>query len=178
MAQREHSPPALPLWLRVERERVAKVWTKSKLARKSGVARTTIDRLQANQRRPLPETVVALADALDIPRQEAFALAGLEASTAVVEEAVPLQPESDPELDWLLARIPERERRKLEQAREEERALYRWRLEQAREEYRRREEMMRRELEHGRKSSGNTDDQEGEHSAGDTSAQATTEGQN
>lgn len=178
MAQREHSPPALPLWLRVERERVAKVWTKSTLARKSGVARTTIDRLQANQRKPLPETVAALADALGIPRQEAFALAGLETSADAAEEAIPLQPESDPELDWLLARIPERERRKLERVREEERARYRWRLEEAREEYRRREEMMRRDLEHGRKSSGDADDQEGEHSAGDTSAQATTEGQN
>ncbi|MEU0521835.1 hypothetical protein, partial [Streptosporangium sp. NPDC006007] len=76
---------------------------------------------------------------------------------------------SDLELDWLLARIPERERRKLEQVREEERARYRWRLEQAREKYRRREEMMRRELEHDRKTSGNTDDQERGHPADDTS---------
>lgn len=70
---------AYALWERVERERVARHLTKTDLAALIGppVTRATIDRLRTATRAPLARTVHQIADALDIPRDEAELLAGL-----------------------------------------------------------------------------------------------------
>ncbi|MFC3980214.1 helix-turn-helix domain-containing protein [Streptosporangium jomthongense] len=126
--EHETGPPGLPFWKRIETERIARTWTATDLHRRSGVARSTINNLATQRRRPRPATVVALADTLGIPRDEAFALAGLDPEAAAVGETA-----TDDTLDELLARLPEERRRELEKWREEERERY----ERAREDYER-----------------------------------------
>lgn len=128
------------------------------MTRRAGIARKTYDRLLDQPKKPLPETINKIADALGIPRPDAYALSGLDPSTAVVEEAA-VQEEAvvgdgaaaDEALEELLARIPERRRLELERIRMEERERYKRLLAEAREEYERSlgriERILRTELE-------------------------------
>lgn len=68
---------AYDFWLRIERERVNRQWTKDKLSKVSGVSRPTINNLQKMKRPPQARVVHALADALEIDREEAEVLAGV-----------------------------------------------------------------------------------------------------
>lgn len=68
---------AYDFWLRIERERVSRQWTKERLSKASGVSRPTINNLARTGRPPLARVVHALADALEIDRSEAEVLAGL-----------------------------------------------------------------------------------------------------
>lgn len=113
-----------------------KGWTITKLAEVSGVDRSIYGRLRTMRRGPLPETIRNLANALDIPLQEAYELAGL---LSVAREAPAEKDEfaDDPELAEMLAKLSPRRRAQLERIREEERARYRRMREQAREDWER-----------------------------------------
>lgn len=57
-------------------EQATRGWSDSELHRRSGVSRNTIKGLGSRKRVETP-TITALADALDIPRAEAYELAGI-----------------------------------------------------------------------------------------------------
>ncbi|SCF26972.1 Helix-turn-helix domain-containing protein [Micromonospora carbonacea] len=67
---------AYDFWWRVRTEQGARGWTDEELRARTGVARTTVDRLQAGRRPPTARVVNALAEALDIDLTEAHRLAG------------------------------------------------------------------------------------------------------
>jgi transcriptional regulator with XRE-family HTH domain len=88
---------AYPFWLRVQSERVARGWTTLELETHSGIPRETVSRMPKGKRAPQPRTVNALADTLDIDRDEAHKLAGLvpgggPAPTSSVREAMLTDP--------------------------------------------------------------------------------------
>lgn len=120
------------LWNRVETERLNNGLTRIELAERTGLARSTIDRLKTGRRTPQPETVRALATELDIDLTEAFELAGLGPKppphTSAEEYAEDFK--DDPEFQELLDQLPPRSR---------QRALEEWAVarERAREEYKR-----------------------------------------
>lgn len=123
-------PPAYRLWERVESERNARGWTTVELQERSDVDRSTVSRLKTSKRRPLPDTVNKLALALDIPSQEALALAGLVTSPAeralhdavtAPQPVVSVAVEGDADTAELLSRLSPRRRRLLEEIRETER---------------------------------------------------------
>src|SRR5436309_12981544 len=68
---------AYAFWERVERARVARQLSKTDLAELAGVTRPTIERLRTASRAPMARNVHKIADALEIPRDEAERLAGL-----------------------------------------------------------------------------------------------------
>ncbi|MGC4769240.1 helix-turn-helix domain-containing protein [Micromonospora sp. DT44] len=68
--------PAYAFWARVKAEQATRGWTDSELFRRSGVTRNTINGLKTRER-VTASTVNDLADALEIPRDEAHKLAGL-----------------------------------------------------------------------------------------------------
>lgn len=150
------APPGRAFWQEAERKRNALGWTKTAMTRRAGIARKTYDRLLDQPKKPLPETINKIADVLGIPRPDAYALSGLDPSTAVVEEAASQEVTvedgaADEALEELLARIPERRRLELERIRMEERERYKRLLAEAREEYERSlgriERILRTELE-------------------------------
>ncbi|SCL16509.1 DNA-binding transcriptional regulator, XRE-family HTH domain [Micromonospora pallida] len=67
---------AYAFWLRVRSEQATRGWTDDELKERSGIARTTIDRLAKGKRPPLARVVNSLAKALDIDNDEAHRLAG------------------------------------------------------------------------------------------------------
>ena len=69
---------AYELWRLVEKERLNAGLTKLELAQRSGVARTTINRLRSGVEPPSVKTVHALADALHIDRERSEILGGLQ----------------------------------------------------------------------------------------------------
>jgi transcriptional regulator with XRE-family HTH domain len=73
----ETSAPARPLFDRIESIRANAGMTKTRLAEITGLPRATIDRWQDQPRPPLPESVMKVADALGINRDEALRLAGI-----------------------------------------------------------------------------------------------------
>lgn len=83
---------ALPLWRRIEDERLSRGWTKTQLAEVSGLPRSTYNDLQNTSRAPLPRIVHAFADAVGLDRTEAEQLAGLRpknaGQTASVRDAI------------------------------------------------------------------------------------------
>ncbi|WP_433252954.1 helix-turn-helix domain-containing protein [Streptosporangium sp. CA-135522] len=174
MSEGAATPPARALWERVINEMNIRGWTKIELAAQTGLGRNTVDLMKTNRRPPLARTVNKLADVLDIPRKEAYRLAGLDPSEApereASEEEIALNAtDADIErLEELLAGVSERRRRRLEQIRDEERERFNRQLAQAREDYRRSiqriEEEIQWEIEHGRKplSRDDDDDTEGE----------------
>lgn len=76
---------ALEFWLRVERERVAKDWSASRLSTETArytpkgkpIPRSTIDNLKTSTRAPQPYIVRALTSALGIDYEEGAVLAGV-----------------------------------------------------------------------------------------------------
>lgn len=109
-------------------------WTKAELHRRAAVSRMTIDGLIAG-RKPRPETVNKLADALDIPRDEAHRLAGLIKNDSGEPENKEIDP--DAEVRKLLERLPERRRRALERILRDARERYDNLIRQARVDYER-----------------------------------------
>jgi transcriptional regulator with XRE-family HTH domain len=73
---------AYPFWRRIEDKRLERGWTKTELADRSGLPRSTYNDLQNTSRAPLPRIVHAYADAVGVPREEAEQLAGLRPRTA------------------------------------------------------------------------------------------------
>lgn len=71
------SPPALPLWQRIENIRLREGWTRTQVAIHAGVARTTLDSWRRQPRPPLAPTIRDVADRLGIDRDEALRLAGI-----------------------------------------------------------------------------------------------------
>jgi transcriptional regulator with XRE-family HTH domain len=76
-AQGDNGGPARPLYERLMTVLALQGTKKIDLARKSGVARTAIDRLATQPRPPQAQTVHKLAAALGIDPVEALTLAGL-----------------------------------------------------------------------------------------------------
>lgn len=76
MTDRSERGPAYDFWVRVKAEQASLGWSDSELFRRSGVTRNTIAGL-GTRKRVEAATINALADALDIPRDEAHKLAGL-----------------------------------------------------------------------------------------------------
>ncbi|WP_431906025.1 helix-turn-helix domain-containing protein [Micromonospora carbonacea] len=76
MTQGPERGVAYDFWWRVRTEQGARGWTDEELRARTGVARTTVDRLQAGRRPPTARVVNALAEALDIDLTEAHRLAG------------------------------------------------------------------------------------------------------
>ncbi|MEV4384363.1 helix-turn-helix transcriptional regulator [Micromonospora sp. NPDC049580] len=76
MVEQSERGPAYNFWVRVKAEQAARGWTDSELFRQSGVTRNTINGLKT-RKRVEAATVNAIADALEIPRDEAHVLAGL-----------------------------------------------------------------------------------------------------
>ncbi|MFC8846743.1 MULTISPECIES: helix-turn-helix domain-containing protein [unclassified Micromonospora] len=76
MTQGPERGVAYDFWWRVRTEQDTRGWTDEELRARTGVARTTVDRLQAGKRPPTARVVNALADALDIDPTEAHRLAG------------------------------------------------------------------------------------------------------
>lgn len=70
-------PPAARFHARVLTELASKGRSKLWLHQQSGVARNTIDNWATQPRSPQAASIMAVADALDIPREEAAALSGL-----------------------------------------------------------------------------------------------------
>ncbi|MEU7831354.1 helix-turn-helix transcriptional regulator [Nonomuraea sp. NPDC049129] len=62
---------------RAETERARLGMTKLALAAEPGVSRVTYDRLATQEKAPLPATIIRLATALGLDRDEALKLAGL-----------------------------------------------------------------------------------------------------
>lgn len=79
MTARGIRPPALPWWKHLEALRLEKGWTRSQLAQRAGVARSTVDGWKTNPRPPLVTTITEVADRLEIDRRDALRLAGLTA---------------------------------------------------------------------------------------------------
>lgn len=69
--------PAAPLYELVTATLKITGITKAQLKQRSGVARSTIDLWRTQPRPPQPSTVLAVADALGIDRNEALRLAGV-----------------------------------------------------------------------------------------------------
>ncbi|MFF0721305.1 helix-turn-helix domain-containing protein [Micromonospora sp. NPDC003816] len=67
---------AYDFWWRVRTEQDSRGWTDDELKARTGIARTTVDRLRAGKRPPTARVVNALADALGINMSEAHQLAG------------------------------------------------------------------------------------------------------
>lgn len=83
--------------VRIERERITRGMSKDALASRVGVSRGTLDQLAWIVNPPQPATIMAIADALDIDRDEAAELAGLlpaayDDSSAPVREAIASNP--------------------------------------------------------------------------------------
>ncbi|MFF3853188.1 multiprotein-bridging factor 1 family protein [Micromonospora sp. NPDC002575] len=76
MTQGPERGVAYDFWWRVRTEQGTRGWTDEELRARTGVARTTVDRLQAGKRPPTARVVNALAEALDIDLTEAHRLAG------------------------------------------------------------------------------------------------------
>lgn len=76
MVEQSERGPAFNFWARVKSEQATRGWTGSELFRQSGVTRNTINGLKT-RKRVEATTVNAIADALEIPRDEAHVLAGL-----------------------------------------------------------------------------------------------------
>ncbi|MFI6813732.1 helix-turn-helix domain-containing protein [Nonomuraea sp. NPDC050328] len=116
-------PPARRLWERIEAERNSRGWTTLELEERSGVDRSTVHRWQSAKRAPLADSVVRIADALGVPRNDLLQLAGHAALSDVEPVAAPSigDVEGDAETEALLARLPESRRRRLEEFRESER---------------------------------------------------------
>lgn len=111
--------PAYAFWERVTNEQHKRGWTQIQLQEHSGVDRTTLYRMKSAK--PLADTVLALADALGIDRDEALELAGLLAREPS-ESSAPAGPVfEDGETEELLAQLPPRRRAILEQIRDAER---------------------------------------------------------
>jgi transcriptional regulator with XRE-family HTH domain len=83
----QQSPPALPLYERVEQLRLEQGWTRVKLAQSANVSRGTIDSWKTQPRPPLAPTVVAVADRLGIDRDEALRLAGIKRPAEIADSA-------------------------------------------------------------------------------------------
>jgi len=88
---------AHPLHIRIARELAARGMGKAELAKIAKVSRNTLDQLAWIVNPPHPTTVAAIADALDIDREEAAELAGLVPTTpddasAPVREAIASNP--------------------------------------------------------------------------------------
>ncbi|WP_326637339.1 helix-turn-helix domain-containing protein [Streptosporangium sp. NBC_01755] len=168
MSEGRKGPPGYGFWVRAERERTARGWTKVALIKRAGIARKTYDRLEVQQRAALPETINKIADALDIDRLEAAQLAGLDPSTVSVsvgETATPQETGSS-RLEELLARITGERRKRLERMHAEERDRFERALAQARADYQRSisriEEILEMEIGRDQKSSDPDDGREGE----------------
>ncbi|MEU8329848.1 helix-turn-helix transcriptional regulator [Micromonospora sp. NPDC048839] len=83
---------AYDFWVRVRAEQNARGWTDDELRDQSGIARTTVDRLQVGKRPPTARTVNALSRALGIDETEAHQLAGrLPRDTPASGTATPFQ---------------------------------------------------------------------------------------
>ena len=76
MTERSERGPAFAFWRRMKAEQAARDWTDSELHRRSRVSRNTIKDLGI-RKRVETATISALADALEIPRHEAYELAGI-----------------------------------------------------------------------------------------------------
>jgi transcriptional regulator with XRE-family HTH domain len=158
MSEGRKGPPGYPFWVRAERERNTRGWTKSALARRAGIARRTYDRLEVQTKTALPETINKIADALGIDRLEAAQLAGLDPATVSVSvgETETPQETGSSRLEELLARITGERRERLERMRAEERQRYEQVLVQARADYERSisriEEILQMEIERDQKS--------------------------
>lgn len=68
---------AYDFWVRVQTEQARRGWNDSELHARSGIPRTTVDRLKKGKRAPQPNTVNSLAKALGIDLDEAHQLSGL-----------------------------------------------------------------------------------------------------
>lgn len=80
---------AYDFWMRVRTEQGARGWTDDELHRRTGIARTTIDRLRSGKRPPTARVVNALADALDINLADAHRLAGRTPSPVDSDDEAP-----------------------------------------------------------------------------------------
>ena len=63
---------------RVQELRQGRNWTREQLAVYSGLSASTIRRVEKDEIRPRPATLIVLANALDIPPQELAAEAGIQ----------------------------------------------------------------------------------------------------
>jgi len=68
---------AYPFAVQLERRRILAGLSKTDLAARGGIARTTLDRLGYTTEPPHERTILALADAVGMDREEAAQLAGL-----------------------------------------------------------------------------------------------------
>lgn len=91
-------------WL--ENEIEARGWNRNELSRRSHTDSGLISRILNEERKPGPDTLTAIAQALKIPPVNVFRIAGL----------LPPEPDPDPDLDqflFIIAQLPDRERRTL-----------------------------------------------------------------
>jgi transcriptional regulator with XRE-family HTH domain len=95
------SPPARPLWDRLESIRISNGWTRQQLADRAGVARTTIDRWKTQQRSPLPPLIKDVAKRLGIDYDEALELAGVTGSRSEETRRRPGTAASPESPSWL-----------------------------------------------------------------------------
>jgi transcriptional regulator with XRE-family HTH domain len=101
---------AWPFWKRLKDAQADIPLTDTELQRLSGVARTTVDRLEHGKRPPQARVIHALADAVHIDRDEALRLAGLKADeqppdTADVRRAVEASSTYTPEQRAMLLQM-------------------------------------------------------------------------
>ncbi len=102
---------AFDFWTEVEKRRLDLGWEKQELAKRSGMARSTIDGLRSGKRPPRFKTIHALADLLHIDRDKAEQLAGLterppEPGQMSVRDAIVASPEyTQDQKEMLLAML-------------------------------------------------------------------------
>lgn len=99
MTQKAAVPPARGLYDLVEELRTRRGWTKVQLSRIAGVHRSTIENWKIQPKPPQASTVVEIADALYIDRDQALRLAGITGPTRRPPETA-----REPE-DELLTRV-------------------------------------------------------------------------
>ncbi|MEV0382843.1 helix-turn-helix transcriptional regulator [Nonomuraea sp. NPDC050643] len=122
-ARPEHKGPAYAFWERVERERKRLGLTQSQLQGESGIDRTTLYRMKTAK--PQADTVLALAEVLNIDQDEALELAGVITREVAPEPVVESGLGVDEETEALLAKLSPRRRAILEQMRNAERERFR-----------------------------------------------------
>jgi transcriptional regulator with XRE-family HTH domain len=105
---RDRPAPARPLWERVEALRTQNGWTRTQLAQRAGVARTTIDKWKTQPRAPLASTIKDVATALGLDLDETLRLAGIVPG----QEEAPTLEEANARLREALDKLDESERRR------------------------------------------------------------------
>jgi transcriptional regulator with XRE-family HTH domain len=101
-------PPAIRFYEAVTRALAKQGLNKAQLHQRSGIARSTVDNWRTGAKVPHAASVIAVADALGIDREEALRMAGHDVPTGHAPEREGLIDLSEVDTDVLMAEIRRR----------------------------------------------------------------------